>query len=152
MDKVVRIFTDGSAIGNPGPGGWGAVFLQGRDRWELSGALPWATIEEMELLAAVSALRSLRAGSVVELRSDSEYLVMGMRVFVSRWQREGWRNRKGARLHHRELWTELIRLNESCIVRWIWIRGHAGHPIQCRSDTLAYEAAKSLWFEQRLAA
>lgn len=152
MDKTVRIFTDGSAIGNPGPGGWGAVFLQGRTRWEMSGALSWTTIEEMELLAAVTALRSLPAGSVVEVRSDSEYLILGMRVFVSRWQREGWRNSRGAELHHRELWTELIALNKHCIVRWGWVRGHAGHPIQCRADALAYGAAKSLWFEQRLAA
>ena len=152
MDKTVRIFTDGSAIGNPGPGGWGAVLVQGRKQWEMSGALSWTTIEAMELLAAISALRSLPAGSVVELRSDSEYLVFGMRVFVSRWQREGWRNSRGAELQHRELWTELMQLDTILNIRWLWIRGHNGHPVQCRADALAYEAARLLWFEQRVAA
>ena len=152
MDKTVRIFTDGSAIGNPGPGGWGAVLIQGRKRWEMSGALPWTTIEAMELLAAISALRSLPAGSVVDLRSDSEYLVFGMRMFVSRWQSQGWRNRKGVELCHRDLWNDLIRLDARLRVRWLWIRGHDGHPIQCRADALAYRAAKTLWFEERVAA
>ncbi len=152
MYKTVRIFTDGSAVGNPGPGGWGAVLIQGRKQWEISGALPWTTIEAMELLAAISALRSLPAGSVVELRSDSEYLVLGMKVFVSRWRREAWRNSRGTELHHRELWTELVRLNSTCFVRWIWMRGHNGHPIQCRADALAYRAAKTLWFEKHVAA
>ena len=59
MDKTYRIFTDGSAIGNPGPGGWGVVVIQGKKRWELSGARPWTTISEMELVAAVQALRSV---------------------------------------------------------------------------------------------
>ncbi len=152
MDNKVRIFTDGSAIGNPGPGGWGAVFLQGKERWEMSGALPWATIEAMELLAAINALKSLPTSSVVELRSDSEYLVFGMRVFVTRWQTQGWLNRTGDQVSHRDLWTSLIQLNAMLRIRWIWVRGHSGHPIQCRADALAYRAAKTLWLEERIAA
>ena len=152
MDRSVRIFTDGSAIGNPGPGGWAAILVQGRKEWQMSGALPWTTIEAMELMAAIKALNSLSAGSVVELRSDSEYLISGMKVFVSRWQNQGWRNRRGYELNHRDLWSELLRLNTNLQIRWIWIRGHDGHPIQCRADALAYRAAKALWCEQRLAA
>jgi len=95
MDNVYRIFTDGSAIDNPGAGGWGVVGMQGKNRWESSGARPWTTIEEMELLAAVEALRPLPTDSVIELRSDSQYLIYGMRTFVFRWQNQGWRNRGG---------------------------------------------------------
>jgi len=98
MDKLLRIFTGGSAIGNPGPGGWGAVLIQGKNRWEMSGESPWTTVEEMELLAAVEALRSLSVGSMVELRSDSEYLIYGMRMLVFRWQSQGWRNRRETEL------------------------------------------------------
>ena len=71
MCNRYRIFTDGSAIGNPGPGGWAVVGMQGKRRWEVFGAKPWAAIEEMELLASVEALRPLSSGSVIELRSDS---------------------------------------------------------------------------------
>jgi len=82
VDQIYRIFTDGSAIGNPGPGGWGVVVLQGEGRWEMSGAVPWTTISDMELLAALEALRPLPNRAQIELRSDSEYLVYGMRAFV----------------------------------------------------------------------
>src|ERR1700691_6584971 len=108
MDKVFQIFTDGSAIRNPGPGGWAAVLIRGSKSWEMWGASPWTTIAEMELLAAVEALRSLPPGSLVELRSDSELLIHGMRFRVFRWQRQGWRNSRGLGLQYQELWSELI--------------------------------------------
>ena len=127
MNQTYRIFTDGSAIGNPGPGGWGAVVMQGKARWEMSGAFPWTTISEMELVAAVEALRPLPDRARVELHSDSEYLIYGMRVFVFHWQRQGWRNRRGNQLQHRELWSELIGLNARLHIRWTWIKGHNGN-------------------------
>jgi len=152
VDQTYRIFTDGSAIGNPGPGGWGVVVIQGKKRWEMSGAHRWTTISEMELVAAVQALRSVEGRARIELHSDSEYLIYGMRAFVSRWQRQGWRNRRGTQLQHRELWTELIELNTSLPIRWKWIKGHNGHRDQARSDELAYEAARSLCVQQKVAA
>ena len=152
MTNIVRIFTDGSAIGNPGPGGWGAVVIEGSKRREMSGAFPWATISEMELLAAVEALRSIPPGTRVELHSDSELLIHGMRGFVFRWRSQGWRNRRGSPLHHRDLWTQLIDLDVELRIRWKWLRGHNGHPLQCRADALAYTAARSLASTQRLAA
>ena len=152
MDKTYRIFTDGSAIGNPGPGGWGVVVIQGKKRWELSGARPWTTISEMELVAAVQALRSVEGRARIELYSDSEYLIYGMRAFVSRWQRQGWRNRRGTLLQHHELWAELIELNKRLSIRWKWIKGHNGHHDQARADELAYQAARSLCVRQKIAA
>ena len=152
MEKVIRIFADGSAIRNPGPGGWGVVLIQGRERWEMSGGHPWTTISEMELVAAVQALRPLPARARIELHSDSEYLIYGMRAYALRWQRHGWRNRRGTQLQHRELWTELIELNTSLLIRWKWIKGHSGHRDQSRADELAYEAARSLCVQQKVAA
>src|ERR1039458_2421841 len=111
MEKTIHIFTDGSAIRNPGPGGWAAVFIRGSKSWEMSGASPWTTISEMELLAAVGALRSIPAGSLVELRSDSELLIHGMRFRVFRWQRQGWRNSRGMRSEER-------RVEKECRSRW----------------------------------
>ena len=152
MDQTYRIFTDGSAIGNPGPGGWGVVVMQGKARWEMSGAVPWTTISEMELLAAIEALRPLPNRAQIELRSDSEYLVYGMRAFVFRWQRQGWRNRRGIELQQRDLWSELIALNARLDIRWRWLKGHNGHREQTRADALAYQAARALWMQQRAAA
>jgi ribonuclease HI len=150
--QTYRIFTDGSAIGNPGPGGWGIVVVHGPKRWESYGACPWTTVSEMELVAAVQALRPLPDRAHVELYSDSEFLIYGMRSFVLRWQQQGWRNRRGSPLQHRQIWTELIELNARLCVRWTWLRGHNGHRDQTRADTLAYQAARALWVRQRAAA
>lgn len=152
MNQHFRIYTDGSSIGNPGPGGWGAVIIQGNQRREMFGAFPWTTISEMELLAAIEALRSMPTGARIELYSDSELLICGMRGFVLRWHDQGWRNRRGAALQHRNLWTQLMRLNCELHIQWRWLRGHNGHPQQTRADALAYRAAKSLLTNQRLAA
>jgi len=116
------------------------------------GRHPWTTVSEMELVAAVQALRSVEGRARIELYSDSEYLIYGMRAFVSRWQRQGWRNRRGTQLQHRELWTELIGLNTSLLIRWKWVKGHSGHRDQSRADELAYEAARSLRVRQKAAA
>ncbi len=84
MNKQFFIFTDGSAIGNPGPAGWAAIVIHGTRRQEIAGSVPWSTISEMELRAAVEALRLTPAGARIELRSDSELLIHGMRFRVFR--------------------------------------------------------------------
>jgi len=152
LKRTIRIFTDGSAIGNPGPGGWGAVVIDGNKLREMSGAFPLTDISEMELVAAVEALRSTVAGSRVELYSDSELLILGMHGFVFRWESQGWRNRRGVALQHRDLWLQLIELDLALDIRWKWLRGHNGHRWQSRADELAYQAARNLTLTQRIAA
>ena len=143
MRSTIHIFTDGSVIGNPGCGGWAAVLMSGDKIWEMSGSSPWTTISEMELLAAVEALRSIPAGSSVQLCSDSELLIHGMLFHVERWQSHGWRNSRGALLQHQGLWRELLAMNERMNINWQWIRGHSRHPFQTRADALAYQAART---------
>ena len=140
MNKAFHVFTDGSAVRNPGPGGWAAVLIRGRETRELSGASPWTTISEMELLAAVMALRTILAGSAVELCSDSELLIQGMRFHLRRWQSRGWRNSRGRELQYQRWWSELLELNVQMRIRWHWIKGHSGHPIQTRADELQPDA------------
>ena len=152
MDRTYRIFTDGAAIGNPGPGGWGAVLMQDKRRWEMSDAYSWTTISEMELVAAVQVLRSLPYQARVELHSDSEYLIYGMRSSSSTGNAKAWRNRRGNQLQHRELWSDLIPLNARLHIRWTWIKAHNGNLEQNRADALAYQAARALWVSQKAAA
>ena len=123
MNQTYRVFTDGSAIGNPGPGGWGVVVLNGTRRREMSGGYPKTTVSEMELVAAMEALRSLPLGVRIDLHSDSQYLIYGMNCFISKWERDGWRNRRGGQIQHRQLWTELTQLNANRKVRWVWLKG-----------------------------
>ncbi|MGA7831160.1 MAG: ribonuclease H [Terracidiphilus sp.] len=152
MNNQFFIFTDGSSIGNPGPAGWAAIVLHGTKRQEIAGSVPWSTVSEMELRAAVEALRLTPTGARIELRSDSELLIEGMRFLVFRWQRDGWRNSRGFDLQHQELWRELLYLNELRTIRWWWIRGHSGHPIQSRADALAYQAARAQFSSLPMAA
>jgi ribonuclease HI len=141
MGSTFHIFTDGSVIGNPGCGEWAAVLMSGGGNWEMTGSNPWTTISEMELVAAVEALRTIPVGSDVQLCSDSELLIHGMLFHVERWQSQGWRNSRGTPLQHRGLWRELLAMNERMNIHWQWIRGHNRHPFQTRADALAYQAA-----------
>jgi len=152
VNQTYRVFTDGSAIGNPGPGGWGAVVLNGTRRQEMPGWYPRTTISEMELVAAIEALRSLPLGVRIDLHSDSQYLIYGMSSFFSKWELDGWRNRRGCQIRHRGLWTALTLPNAKREVRWVWLKGHNGHRHQTRADSLAYQAARSLWLRKRAAA
>ena len=106
----------------------------------------------MELCAAVEALRLTPTGAQIEVRSDSELLIDGMRFLVFRWQRFGWRNSRGFELQHQELWSELLKLNERRTIRWRWIRGHNGHPVQTRADALACQTARTQWCSLHMAA
>lgn len=106
----------------------------------------------MELRAAVEALRSIPMGAKVELRSDSQPLIQGMQFRVFRWRNNGWRNSRGTALQHQELWRELLVLSESISVRWCWIKGHSGHPIQTRADELAYREARNHAYGRKIAA
>ena len=151
MNQTYRVFTDGSAIGNPGPGGWGFVVMSGTRRREMSGGYLRTTVSEMELVAAVEALRSLPTGVRIDLHSDSQYLIYGMNCFISKWERDGWRNRRGCQIQHRQLWTELTLLNAKREVRWVWLKGHNGHRDQARGDWLAYQAARTLWLREAAA-
>jgi ribonuclease HI len=96
-------------------------------------------------LAAVEAFCSIPEGSSVQLCSDSELLIHGMRFYVGRWQSQGWRNSRGMELQHQGLWKELLTMNGRMNIRWQWIRGHSGHPVPARADALAYRAARSQW-------
>src|ERR1039457_3987058 len=109
------------------------------------------TVSEMELCAAVEALRLTPTGAQIEVRSDSELLIDGMRFLVFRWQRFGWRNSRGFELQHQELWSELLKLNERRTIRWRWIRGHNGHPVQTRADALACQTARTQWCSLHMA-
>jgi len=152
MNRQFFIFTDGSAIGNPGPAGWAAIVIHGTSRQEISGSIPWSTITEMELRAAVEALRLTPVGARIELRSDSELLINGMRYRAFRWRRSGWRNSRGFEVQHQEQWRELLALSANRSIRWLWVKGHSGHPVQTRADALAHQAARALRLREKAAA
>lgn len=140
-DQPVVIYTDGACLGNPGPGGWAAIVIDGDETRELSGAEPASTNQRMELAAAIEGLRSLGSPRRVDLYSDSAYLVNCFReAWHETWQRNGWRNAQRKPVENRDLWEALIALAVRHRVTWHKVRGHSGDPLNERADRLARAA------------
>ncbi|TPJ72445.1 ribonuclease HI [Mesorhizobium sp. B2-6-2] len=143
----IIIHTDGACIGNPGPGGWAAIvqLLEGSKelrRKELTGSAHKTTNNQMELTAAIEALKLVKSGKPVVLRSDSEYVVKGMTERLPDWIAKGWRTASKTPVKNRELWEELKAVAEARSVAWEWVRGHNGDPLNEEADRLANEAAR----------
>ena len=142
-NETVKIYTDGACKGNPGPGGYGVVLISGAKRKELSGGFRKTTNNRMELLACIEALRSLKRPCVVELTSDSSYVVNAIeKGWAKRWRSKGWKLSPGRPAKNSDLWKLLLDLCAEHTVRFKWIKGHAGHPENERCDVLAVEASQ----------
>ena len=146
----VTIYTDGSARGNPdGPGGYGAV-LQYIDpkgilhERELSAGYERTTNNRMELMAAIAALEALNRPCEVTLYSDSQYLVKAFQEhWIDAWIKKGWKRGKNEPVKNVDLWKRLLRVKEKHQVKFVWVKGHDGHPENERCDKLAVKAAMS---------
>ena len=139
------VYTDGSAEGNPGPGGYCALIrMPDRPDRELSGGTLHTTNNKMELTAAIVGLRTAfdAGASDVTVYSDSEYVIKGMTEWLSGWKRKRWQTSDGQPVKNRELWEQLAQLVEGRTVRWRWVKGHAGHPENERCDQVATAAAR----------
>jgi ribonuclease HI len=137
----VRIYTDGACSGNPGPGGWAAILIDGGQDRELSGGSPSTTNQRMELTGAVEGLRALDGRQHAALYSDSAYLINCFRdKWYLRWLQNGWKNAQKKPVENRDLWEALIALAETHDVTWHKVAGHSGDPLNERADRLARAA------------
>jgi ribonuclease HI len=140
----VVIHTDGACSGNPGPGGWGAILEWGDHRREIKGGEPHTTNNRMELMAAISALETLKRPCDVDLHTDSQYLRQGIMSWIHGWKRNGWRTADKKPVKNVDLWQRLDAAIARHTVQWHWVRGHAGHDLNERADELAREAITEL--------
>ncbi|HXG64705.1 MAG TPA: ribonuclease HI [Blastocatellia bacterium] len=139
--KKVILYTDGSAIYNPGPGGYGVVLIHGKHRKEMSGGFRLTTNNRMEIMACIVGLRALKGRCAVTLYTDSQYVVNGiMRGWAQRWKRGGWQ-KGGMEVPNADLWEQLLDLCDRHEVTFQWVRGHAGNKENERCDQLARQAA-----------
>lgn len=143
MEKV-KIYTDGACKGNPGPGGYGCIIVRNGKTLELKGGAKSTTNNIMEMTAAIVALQQLDQPSEVELTTDSQYLVKGMTEWINGWVRKNWVNASRQPVKNKELWQELLRLRDLHKIKWIWVRGHNGHPENERADALANQGLAEL--------
>ena len=139
MTPQVIIHTDGACSGNPGPGGWGAVLQSGAKTRELKGGDLATTNNRMELMAAIQALEALTRDCKVELHTDSTYVMKGISEWIHNWKRRGWLTADKKPVKNDDLWKRLDTARLRHDVAWRWVKGHAGHELNERADTLARE-------------
>jgi ribonuclease HI len=135
--RRVEIFTDGACSGNPGPGGWGAILRYGDTEKELMGGELDTTNNRMEMMAAITALESLKRPVHINLHTDSTYLRDGITRWIHNWKRNGWKTAAKKPVKNVDLWQRLETAMAPHEIDWHWIKGHAGHPENERADELA---------------
>ena len=142
-DDVVEIYSDGSCLGNPGPGGWGALLRwRGHER-ELSGSQAETTNNRMELTAAIEALTALKKPSKVILTTDSRYVIQGINEWMPNWVAKGWKTASKQPVKNQDLWQALYEQVGRHDIEWQWVKGHDGHLENERVDELARLAAEA---------
>lgn len=138
-DKII-IYTDGAARGNPGKAGWGvAVLKDGKELFEAGGRSEHATNNQMELTAAIEAMRYLKNNKIDEavIFADSKYVILGITEWIFGWQKNGWRNAAKKPVVNRELWEELWTLSQGLKLKWEYVEGHSGDKWNDRVDLIA---------------
>ncbi|MBT4710187.1 MAG: ribonuclease HI [Alphaproteobacteria bacterium] len=142
------VYTDGSCLGNPGPGGWGVILRDGQDLFdrdrELSGGEPDTTNNRMEMTAAIVALETIDGPRSIRLHTDSKYVMDGIQQWMPNWKRNGWRTANRKPVKNLDLWQRLDAAVNGHVVKWFWVKGHSGHPENERADALAIAAAESI--------
>ncbi|MGC6537603.1 MAG: ribonuclease HI [Candidatus Puniceispirillaceae bacterium] len=142
-DSIIHIYSDGSCLGNPGPGGWAALLCwQGHEK-ELVGFAAETTNNRMELLAAITALEAVKRPSEIILTTDSRYVIQGINEWLDGWVARGWKTAAKKPVKNQDLWQRLHQAVQPHTISWQWVKGHAGHAENERVDQLARKAAEA---------
>ena len=138
---MIKIYTDGSCIGNPGNGGWAAIIMNGENKIQIKGSKKNTTNNRMELLAPIQALKKIPKGSKVQIFTDSKYVKSGITEWIYNWKKNGWITANKQKVKNKELWTELDLLNNEFQIGWNWVKAHSTDKLNNEVDLLARDAA-----------
>tara|TARA_B100001109_G_scaffold205545_1_gene172601 strand:+ start:300 stop:725 length:426 start_codon:yes stop_codon:yes gene_type:complete len=138
---MIEIHTDGSCLENPGNGGWAAIIKINENKKKISGSEKNTTNNRMELLATINALKSINSDEEINIFTDSQYVKLGITEWINTWVKNNWKTSKKEDVKNKDLWTELYNLNRTLKVKWVWIKAHAGNPLNEEVDLLAKKAA-----------
>ncbi|MDC3232550.1 ribonuclease HI [Pelagibacteraceae bacterium] len=138
------IYTDGACSGNPGPGGWGAVIFDEKEKqYNISGNVKDTTNNRMELMAPIMALKKVKSMSNVMIFTDSTYVKNGITEWIKKWEKNGWKSSSKKPVKNKDLWIKLNDLCQKNKVQWKWIKGHSNNKYNNLADELATEAIKN---------
>ena len=138
---MIKIYTDGSCLENPGNGGWAAIIIDDEKKTEIKGSKKNTTNNQMELLAPIEALKKIPKGSKVQIFTDSKYVKSGITEWIHNWKKNGWKTANKQEVKNKELWTELDLLNNEFEISWNWVKAHSNDKLNNEVDLIAREAA-----------
>jgi len=139
---MIKIYTDGSCLKNPGNGGWAAIINIDNEIKKISGSVKDTTNNKMELMAPIKALQELKERQLIEIYTDSQYVKLGITDWIHKWIKNNWQTSKKEPVKNKELWIELYELTKSYEIKWIWVKAHAGNILNEEVDLLAKQAAE----------
>ena len=138
---MIKIYTDGSCLENPGNGGWAAIIFMNNEKIIISGRKKNSTNNQMELMAAIEALKKIPKDQEVQMYTDSKYVKMGITEWIKKWSQNDWKTSSKQRVKNIELWKELNDISKKHKIEWHWVKAHAGNPNNEEVDELAKKAA-----------
>ena len=139
---MIKIYTDGSCLSNPGNGGWAAIINDDGDILKISGSEKDTTNNKMELMAPIKALQKIKKNRKVEIYTDSKYVKLGITEWIHKWIKNNWQTSKKEPVKNKELWVQLYNLTKTSEINWIWVKAHAGNTLNEEVDLLAKRAAE----------
>ena len=140
---MIKIYTDGSCLGNPGNGGWAAIIIDDNKKTQIKGSKKNTTNNQMELLAPIKALKKIPKGSNVQIFTDSKYVKSGITEWIHNWKKNGWKTAGKQPVKNKDLWTQLDQMNNEFQIKWSWVKGHSTDVLNNEVDLIAREAANS---------
>ena len=138
---MIKIYTDGSCLSNPGTGGWAAIINMNGEIKKISGNEKNTTNNRMELMAPINALKNINSKDPIEIFTDSKYVKNGITEWINTWVLNNWKTSKKENVKNKDLWLELYKLNQSLNVKWNWVKAHVGDPLNEEVDMMAKKAA-----------
>ena len=138
---MIKIYTDGSCLKNPGNGGWAAIICAKDEMKKISGSEKDTTNNRMELLATINALKEVNSDDLIEIYTDSKYVKNGITEWINTWLSNNWKTSKKDDVKNKDLWTDLYNLNKLNNIKWNWVKAHDGNPLNEEVDLLAKKAA-----------
>ena len=140
---MIKIYTDGSCLENPGNGGWAAIINDNNNVIKISGSEKNTTNNKMELMAPIKALQKIQKNKNIEIYTDSKYVKLGITEWIHKWIKNNWQTSKKEPVKNKELWIQLHNLTSDLEINWIWVKAHAGNTLNEEVDLLAKKAAES---------